>query len=202
MKTKLVWNEYKENMCIFGGNQEGKSTLAIKLAQTLANSGKNVIVYAEHENFNILNPNCVVHSIQQLKGKGLEIFNPYIATDELFNTFINYIYQNFQYVTVILDEIHNRVTKNNISKMLKIFVQNCNNRNIGYVATFHSPSEVHNSILRAANIKIVFHIDLPREVDYACRWIDPICKGFTTGEIVQYQGVIKKRHEKAVIFTL
>lgn len=202
MIATLRWNEHKENVCVIGANQEGKSTLALKLASDLANAGRNVIIYAEHENFNTLNPNCVVHTVSALKGQGLEIFNPYVATDELFNSFIEHVYNNFRYAVIILDELHNRVTKNNISKILKIFVQNCNNRNMSYVATFHSPSEIHNSILRAANIKIVFYLDLPREIDYVCRWIDPICEGFSTGEIQQFQGVIKKRHEKAEIFSL
>lgn len=199
---KIRWNELKENACIMGANQEGKSTLALEFASNLANAGKNVIVYAEHENFNRLNPNAVVHTLRELTGKGLQIFNPYVATDELFVEFIEYVYRNFHHVVVILDELHNRVTKHNIPKPVKIFLQNCNNKNIGYIATFHSPSEVHNSVLRAANIRFVFYMDLPADIEYCARWIDPMCEGFLDGSIAQYQGICKKRHQKAELFTL
>lgn len=199
---QIRWNELKENAVIMGANQEGKSTLALEFAEKLANEGKNVIVYAEHQNFNRLNPLAVVHTLHELRGAGLQIFNPYVATDELFVEFIEYVYNHFQYVVVILDELHNRITKHNIPKPVKIFLQNCNNRNIGYVATFHSPSEIHNSVLRAANIKFIFYLDLPADIEYASRWIDPMCEGFLDGTIAQYQGICKKRHEKAVLFSL
>jgi hypothetical protein len=204
LKIPIRWHQYKQNVAIFGANQEGKTTLAFEIAQDLVKHGIDVIIYDEHGNFTKLNPMCVKHNLLDLTGKGLEIFQPNIISDEVFEDFCWKVFTEFQYVVVFIDEIHNHVTKHDISKKVKTFVQNCNQdtRMIGYVCTFHSPSEVNNAILRTSQIKFVFNMDLVGDVEYVAKWIDPMAWGFLDGTIAQYQGICKKRHEQAVLFSL
>jgi hypothetical protein len=201
--TKLLhsWNPEKENCSIIGANQEGKSTFAKAVINDLHQQGFNIIILDAHRIFTDLDPQCIKTSLADIKGEGLEIYQPFEISEQIFIKLCEKIYNQIKhYVVFVIDELHNYVTKYKAPKILQTLCENCNNRDIGYIAIYHAPSEVPNFILRTSNIKFVFYIDIPADVRYMKDWIGDIVLGFNDNTIQKFQAICKIRHEEPILF--
>lgn len=194
--VNVNWNPLKENTIIVGAAQEGKTNCGIQIANTLFPS-YNIIIFTPHEDsqFKKLNPACVKRNIYDIKGHGLEIIIPWIVDDKFFNDLCGRVFE-LTNVVFFIDEIHNFVTKYRIPKNLQILVENCNNRNIGYVAIFQRPQRVENSILSNSNHRFCFMLDLPNDIKYMKEYVGVEAEMFKRGEIPKYYGLYKKKGDR------
>jgi len=193
---QINYKPYRENVIIVGESQEGKTNCAFQLAKALTPS-YNFIIYTPHSNSNLikLNPRCVIHNVYDVKGQGLEIVIPQIVTDSFFDRLCEKVF-TLNHVVFMMDEIHNYVTKQKIPKALQILVENCNNRDIGYVAIFQRPQRVENSILSNSNHRFCYMLELPSDRKYMKDWMGMDMDKFTNGEIPKYHCLYKNKNER------
>lgn len=192
---EIKYNPYRENMIIVGESQEGKTNTAFQIAKALT-PNYNFIIYTPQQYSNLikLNPQCVIHNVYDIKGRGLEIVIPQIATEKFFNDLCIKVF-SLNHVVFMMDELHNYVTKQKIPKPLQILVENCNNRDIGYIGIFQRPQRVENSILANSNHRICYMLELPSDVKYMTEWLGIDMQKFTNGEMQKYHGLYKKKGE-------
>lgn len=201
--VQLVWNPYKENVCIMGASQEGKTELAKKLSKMLVHYGFNVIICDVHRKFTELDPLCVKHALMDIRGQGLEIIQPFEVTLRWFEDLCAVVY-SLRNVVFVPDELHNFASKFRSAKNLELLARNCNNRNIGYMAIFQRPAEIPNFILSNANHLFCFRLDLPTDIDYLKKaWFgNSVLKfGDESEPIAKYHGLYKKKGEKVTEFS-
>jgi len=177
--TKINWNPLKENTSFIGAAQVGKTELAKKVTKMLSSIGYNVTVYAPHESFLEVDPMCVVRTLSELRGKGLQIYYPYENSWDDFNKFC-YLMYSMKNQVVIWEELHNFSEATRWPTGLSMFARNCNNRNSGYMAIFQTPTEVPKFIIRNSMHRFCFYLDVPTDIDYMKRYIGT--------EVVQFLG--------------
>lgn len=144
--------------------QSGKTNAGKVIVSLLAQNDFNVVVYDVHRRFSSVDPSKIKTNLFDIRGKGLEIFQPDLDTDDLFNDFISKCY-TFYNCVVVIDELHNFCKKQKAPSGLSLFCRNCNNRNLSYVAIFQAPSEVPSFIVRNAHHRYCFYLDLPYDID-------------------------------------
>lgn len=197
------WNPEKANCSIIGANQEGKTTFAKQLVDSLHQQGFNIIILDAHKIFTDLGPQYVKTSLADIKGIGLEIFQPFEISQELFLRLCEKIYYEIKhYVIFVIDELHNYVQKQPTkqTKILQTLMENCNNRDIGYIAIYHTASEVPNYVMRTTNVLFLFYTDVVSDKKYLREWIGPIVDGFFDNTIQKFQAICKIRHQEPIIF--
>jgi len=194
-------NPYKENICVVGAAQVGKTEFCKKLVKMFAETGFNVIVYAPHPNFLEVAPNRVVRNLSQVTRNGLIIYYPIESSKQDFKNFMNLVY-GMSNVIIVLDELHNFCSAQSSEPELDIFVRNCNNRNMGFVAIFQAPSEVKKFVIRNSMHRFCFFLDIPTDIDYMKKWMGPEVQQFL-GEwpIESREGFYKKQGGKCVRFS-
>lgn len=195
----LDYSPYKENVCILGAAQHGKTTEAINLAKMLVGNFFNVIIHDFHCRFTTLNPFSVKRFLHELTGIGLEIFQPPIRTREEFDNFCAKVL-TFKNTVAIIDELHNYCEKNSHPKNLKLLFENCNNRSIGYVAILQRPAEVPNFVLSNSTHRFCLYLDLPTDIVYMKKWIGKDVENFASDSIPKFEGIYKKVGEKSKRF--
>jgi hypothetical protein len=196
------YNPLKENVGFMGYNQEGKTESAIELVPRLRKAKYNVIICDTNWKFTKLDPMAVKRTLYDLKGEGLEIFQPHQWTEGLFEKLVWFVYTlKNRNVVFIVDELGNYVEKQSLPESLKIFVKNCNNHNIGFVAIFHSPAEIPNKVLRMLHHVFCYYMDLDYDIDVIRKnWFGDLAFAFREGKVPQYRCLYKKRHGRAVIW--
>ena len=71
--TSPTYDPEKQSLSIMGETQSGKTTHAVSIVSMLASAGFNVIVLDNKRKFTKINPTKVIHTMQDIRGKGLEI---------------------------------------------------------------------------------------------------------------------------------
>lgn len=192
-QLQFDWNAYKENCIIVGAAQGGKTNLGKVLTKFLEMSGFNIIVRDVHRRFTNLDPSKVKTHIFNLTGMGFEIYQPINDSDQDFIDFVAFCSTKNNLVMVI-DELHNYCKKQKAPKELDWFCRNCNNRSMGYIMIFQAPAEVPNYVLRNANHRFCFALDVPTDIDYMVRFIGSDAKRFEADSldaVPQYHGLYK-----------
>ena len=191
--TDIKWNPLLENTSIIGTNQTGKTTLARALVQFFR-LNFNIIVYDPHghqnpkRGFTQVAPECVKHSIFDIRGQGLEIIQPLEDSKKFFDSLCLKVY-SLRNLIFIMDELHNNASKYRTEKNLDLLARNCNNRQIGYIAIFQRPAEIPNYILSTSTHRFFFFLDLPNDREYIEKWT-----GITGTETLKIrEGIYRKR---------
>jgi len=196
LELAIGWNPYKENCIIVGSAQQGKTNTAVLIAKLFYPNFNQIIFTPHHQSKLIsLNPTSVIHNPFDVKGSGLEIVVPQISTKEFFSQLCERVFE-LRNVHFMIDEIHNFVTKYQIPQSLRILVENCNNRNIGYTAIFQRPQRVENSILSNSDHRFCYLLDLPNDYRYMKEFIGIEIDKFMTGEIPKYYGLYKRKGDR------
>lgn len=193
LDIEFSYNPVKHNVSIIGADQTGKTTLGVGFVKMLY-PRYNVIVYTPHADskFHKAFPQFVVHNIFDLKPEGLTILQPMINSHYFFDQTCKEIWKMHD-VVFIADELHNDIRKYVMPPNFEILVRNCGNRNIGYVAIFQRPADIHSDVLSNSRHRFCYFMDLPTDIDYMSKWIGEEMRKFPTGEIAEYHGLYKKR---------
>lgn len=196
------YNPLKENVAVMGANQEGKTEKVIELVARLRKKGYNVIVLDTNWKFTKLDPTAVRRTLYELTGKGLELFQSSEWTDELFEKFLWFCYTfKNKNLVVVIDELSNYVDKQKLPLALKIFCKNCNNHNIGFIAIFHSPTDIPNKVLTIFHHIICYYLELDYQIEAIRKnWFGELAYAFKDGRVPQYRCLYKKRHESPIIW--
>jgi len=196
-------NPEKENISVVGANQEGKTEFVVKLVASLHEQGFNVIVLDPHKKFTKLGAQFVKTTLADVRGIGLEIVQPYEISQQFFLNLADKIYNQIKhYVIFVIDELHNYLQKQPTkeTKIVQTLFENCNNRDIGYIAIYHSPSEVPNYVMRTSQVLFLFYTDVVSDKAYLKKWVGDVVDGFFDNTIQKYQAICKIRHEEPIIF--
>lgn len=201
---ELDYKPYRENVIVVGANQTRKTTFAKRvLIPMLVQSGHNVIAFDFQHNFTRepygLNPYNVKKYIQDLKGEGLEILQLEDNSDLMFNNLIEKV-NSMMNVVILIDELHNFVTKYTAPKSLMFLLRNCNNpsHNTGYIALFQRPAEVISAVGSNSTHRYCFLLDLPTDVDYVQKWFGQEVERFKTEDTAEGEYCYKRRGRKGV----
>lgn len=192
---KLEWNPLKENSIITGASQKGKTHLGRSLAKLLWLKGYNVIVVDVHRKFTKIDPFSIKRNTYDITGKGLEILQPFEFTKEWFENLCLQIY-SMRNVVFMIDELQNFTDTYVIRGPLKILTENCNNRNIGYMAIFQRPAEIPKFVLNNSTHRFCFYFDLPTDIAYMKKWIGPEVEKFLAEDWPEYYGLYKRQGKK------
>jgi len=189
----IDYNPLKENVSVIGAAQVGKTEFCKKQVQMLHAAGFNVLVYSPHPSFIEVSPQSVKRTINSLTGKGLEIYFPLENSKRDFDFFMQTCY-HFTELVVVIDELHNYCKKQSSEPSLDLFMRNCNNKNMGYVAIFQAPAEVPSFVLRNSMHRYCFYLDLPTDIEYMKKWLGPSVEEFTLGwPVDSREGFYKKQ---------
>ena len=113
-------------------------------------------------------PENVVHNVHDVHAKGLCIFQPKIDKtgkieewgEEIFEAFCKKIRSMFHigFFVVVFDELHNFIDTFSANKQFKIFVKNCHNFDVGYMAIMQRLQEGIKAVFANADHLIVFRL--------------------------------------------
>lgn len=177
MDFGFAWDAYKENLSIMGEAQSGKTNQALYLAKILELNGFNILIRDVHRRFTRINPACVKTNLWDLRGVGLEIYQPINDTHQNFIDLCAFASTLYNCVFMI-DELHNDSSAQSSNNELKFFCRNCNNRSCSYVGIFQAPAEVPKFVVRNSHHRFCYQLDVPTDIDYLVRFIGAEVKRF------------------------
>lgn len=193
------WNPLKDNTAILGYNQTGKTNLAVYLCWLLGSQGYNLKILDFAEKFGVLNPLLVVHHIDDIKPKGVQILQMDSWTKSVFNEVYKKIFEfRNQNVILVNDELHNWVSKYRTEEYYDLFVRNCNNRNIGYLFIAQRPQEIPTNAVTNATHRFAFKYDNPSDVKLLSEWYGEEYRDFVDTDYPQHTGIYKNRNLKGI----
>lgn len=188
------WNPLKENTAVLGYNQTGKTNLSVFLCWLLGSQGYNLKILDFAEKFGVLNPQFVVHSLDQIKPDGIQILQSDTWTRSLFNEAFKKIFElKNKNVVLVVDELHNWVSKYRTEEHYDIFVRNCNNRNIGYLFIAQRPQEIPTNAVTNATHRFAFKYDNPSDVKLLSDWYGQEYQEYVNTDYPEYTGIYKHR---------
>lgn len=187
------WNPLKQSSAIIGYTQCGKTNLAVYLCWLLGLRGYNLKIIDPNEKFQVLNPAFVIHSLDQLRPTGVQIFQTDSWTDKLFDSIFEkcFSFRN-QNVVVVADEVHNVEKKYRTTPNFELFTRNCHNRNIGYIYIVQRPQETATMAFSNAVHRFAFKMDYPSDVDLMEKWIGEDYGEYLNAELAPHTGIYKK----------
>ncbi len=194
------YNPKKESIVIAGETQSGKSEWTKTLAHINAFSGYNVLVVDRNWIFTNLNPEKVIHTISDIKGKGLQILQPQtIRTGKEKHDYINnvcYVAQSFSKkgnFILIIDELQDWIEHfNKKVDGLDTYIHTCHNYNSSYIVNFQSPSEIPKYVFSNAIHKFCLYMDTPNNVKFMKNYVGNMMDGFSNGTFAKYEGFYKQ----------
>lgn len=195
----------KQSIIIAGATQTGKTTDAISRCKMLARNGFNVLILDNKRRFTSVDPISVIHTIQDVKGKGLQILQPHrFSSPEAMHQFFEdlawqcYILRD---IVFVVDELHSWFKdKRTHIPSFELFCRECHNQNSSYIGIFQSPSEVPNYVMRNAHHKFMLYLDLEQDIETMRKVIGKEAKLFIDGDIAEYEGLYKERGQKVKLF--
>ncbi len=190
---QINYSAYKENVIIVGASQGGKTNLGKVMCKMLAMGNFNIVIRDVHRRFTNLDPQRVKTQIFQLTGIGLEIYQPVNDSDQDFIQFVSWCSTKHNMIMVV-DELHNYCKKQKAPKELDWFCRNCNNRSMSYIMIFQAPAEIPNYVLRNANHRYCYSLDVPTDIDYMVRYMGTETKRFeqdSLDPVIKYNGLYK-----------
>lgn len=199
---ELEYNPYKENIIIVGEAQTRKTTFAKKeLIPLLMKANCNAILFDYHHNFtkeaHALSPQFVKSYISDLRGEGLEILQLEDNSPEMFENLIEKVCE-MRNVVLLVDELHNFVTKYRAPDKLWYFLRNCNNDYLAYIAIFQRPAEVVSAVCSNSTHRFCFFLDLPTDIDYMKSYIGLSVERFAQEDIAEGEYCYKRRGKRLV----
>lgn len=191
------WNPLKQSSAILGYTQGGKTNLAVYLCWLLGSSGYNLKIADPNEKFSILNPQFVIHSLDELKPQGIQILQTDSWTEKLFDSFIAKIfsYKN-QRVVAVADEVHNYEKKYRTTPNFELFTRNCHNRNIGYIFIVQRPQETATMAFSNATHRFCFKMDYPSDIELMRQWIGEDYVHYMNEDLPAHTGIYKRFGER------
>jgi hypothetical protein len=163
-------------MFIMGKSQTGKTRTAKIITKVLITSERPVIVFdpncrwtEKRESEIAFSPENVIHNVADIHAKGLCIFQPNIDansgqieewTEVHFEAFCKKVRSLFHVgnFVVMIDELHNFITTFSANKDFQIFVKNCHNFDVGYIAIMQRMQEGIKAPFANADHLIVFRL--------------------------------------------
>ncbi len=203
--TEFNYNPKKQSVILAGSTQTGKTTEAETKCKMLVMGGYNVLILDNKRRFTKLDPTKVIHTIQDITGKGLQILQPHKFTNpqqmhQFFEdlAWVCYSYHNLVFV---IDELHSwfRDKRTHIPSF-EMFCRECHNQNSSYIAIFQSPSEVPSYVMRNSHHRFVLFLDLDQDVEAMKKVIGKEMREFGLGNIPEYQGLYKERGKPVKLF--
>ncbi len=207
------YNPLKESIIVAGETQTGKTEFTKKLALMLVQNNYNVIVEDFHRKFTECDPMAVKRNLYDIKGKGLEILQPYEFTLKYFNDLCAMVYSMYN-VIFIIDELHNFCKKQSTKSVsnLDLYCRNCHNRGTdinpkygsSYIAIFQRPAEIPNFVLGNSTHRFCCWFDLPSDIKFMEKWVGTEVRKFASGEIQidDWKAIYKKKGLPAEVIDL
>ena len=198
--VNFEYNPKKESVLVVGETQSGKTEWTITLSHINAFSGYDVLIIDRNWKFTKLNPDKVIHTISDIKGKGLQILQPNtIKTGAQKHEFINnvcYIAQGFSKngnFILVIDELQDWIEHfNKKVDGLDTYIHTCHNYNSSYIVNFQSPSEIPKYVFSNAVHKFCLYMDTPTNVKFMKSYVGKMMDGFSNGDFAKYEGFYKK----------
>lgn len=187
----LDYSPYKENVVIIGAAQHGKTTQGRNITRMLASNFYNILIWDYNKRFTRINPFAVKHFLHEITGKGLEIFQPELRTDEIFDNFCALAF-TFRNVVVVIDELQNYCSPNSTPKNMQLLMENCNNQSVAYIAIFQRPAEVTRFVTSNSRHRYCLYLDDPNDIKYMKKWIGQDVENFLNNSIPLFEGIYKK----------
>jgi len=155
------WKPLEEDIFITGKKGEGKTSRCKRILDLIPNLAY-WIWSPQRPIENYGNYGHIVRDINQMQhGKYIYAGNDW--SDEAFTKFLRRAFNQFRNIVLVLDDIHERTTKQSIIKELRNLVLSGRNRGISSIFITTSPKSIPNYIL--GNISHVFAYQMVLESD-------------------------------------
>ena len=199
------YNPLRQSVVLVGATQTGKTTHTISLCKLLEMGEFNILIYDRKRRFTSLDPNAVIHTLSDIRGKGLEILQPLTFTSpnqmkQFFNDLSWVLYRMHNQIFVI-DELHSEFPDPRTHiQGFEMYCRECHNQNSSYIAIFQAPSEVPKYVLRNSRHRFLLHLDMDKDVDFMKSYIGKEATKFSEGEINEYEGIYKEQGKPCKLF--
>lgn len=165
----------------------------------------NLIVLDNKRRFTSLDPSCVIHTISEITGKGLQILQPnkFVNPQQMHQFFEDLAWVCYSYhdLIFVIDELHSwfRDKRTHIPSF-EMFCRECHNQNSSYIGIFQSPSDIPNYVMRNSHHRFVLYLDLDQDVDSMKKVIGKEVKLFAENKIPKYEGLYKEKGKEVKLF--
>jgi len=181
--------EKGEHIFLCGQTGTGKSYGLVQLIKNKIKSDY-VIIDTKQEDFNSLG--CkVVKNLKSFKMALLEGNNKILVQDENLNKdklekYIKFLNDNFKNFTLIIDELHNYVSKAKIQPSLKNVMLQGRSKGKTFIGATQRTQNIHNDVLSQCIHKFCFYLGIKNDRIKMCEELDILETDFKKLEQFQF----------------